>query len=63
MWADADLDDAAQKVLALFDDPEFGRQLGKRAGLHMRTHFSHRRQGLRYREQLQRIALTLSQER
>jgi glycosyltransferase involved in cell wall biosynthesis len=63
VWADADLDDAAQKVLMLFENPEFGRQMGKRAGIHMRTHFSHRRQGLRYREQLRRIASTLLQER
>jgi glycosyltransferase involved in cell wall biosynthesis len=63
VWADADLEDAAQKVLSLLENPEFGRQLGRRAGIHMRTHFSHRRQGLRYREQLQRIASTLPQER
>ena len=63
VWADADLDDAAQKVLMLFDDPVFGRQLGQRAGIHMRIHFSHRRQGLRYREQLQRISSTILQKR
>ena len=59
VWADADMDDAAQKALMLFENPEFGRQMGKRAGIHMRTHFSYRRQGLRYREQLRRIAITL----
>jgi glycosyltransferase involved in cell wall biosynthesis len=51
-WADPDIDAAAQAMVELYDDPETGRQLGRRASQHMQANFSFRATGLRYLERV-----------
>ena len=58
-WADPDLDEAANILIALIDDPQRGIDIGRRAGRHMRGNFSYRAQGLRYRTRLDRIRQNL----
>ena len=47
-WADPDIDAAARAMAELYDAPESGRELGRRATQHMQAHFSFRAAGLRY---------------
>lgn len=54
-WAEPDINEAARYMMALVDDPEKGRRLGKNASLHMRTKFGYRASGLRYRSRLENI--------
>lgn len=60
VWADPDIDQAQYYMLKLLDDPEYGRRLGQTASRYIRTFFSYRAVGLRYRARLDEI---LSQRR
>lgn len=48
-WADADVQEAANAMIRLIDDPAYGRAIGVGASRHIRTFFSHRAIGLRAR--------------
>jgi glycosyltransferase involved in cell wall biosynthesis len=52
VWAEPDLNEAVDWMIRLADEPGWGRQLGERARVHIRTHFSYRAIGLRYLEQI-----------
>ena len=56
VWADPDIDAAAAAMLELYDDPDAGRRMGRRASEHMQAHFSFRATGLRYVAQMSRPA-------
>jgi glycosyltransferase involved in cell wall biosynthesis len=60
VWADPDVDQAAAHMIRLLDDPEAGRALGARASAHVRTRFSHRACGLRYKQRLDEISSVLT---
>jgi glycosyltransferase involved in cell wall biosynthesis len=55
VWAEPNIEEAAEWMAKLVDDPEFGRKLGEKASRHIRTHFGLRASGLRYMERLRRI--------
>ena len=55
-WADPDLDEAVTQMIRLLDDPASGRALGRRASRCIRTAFSYRASGLRYKRRLDEIA-------
>jgi glycosyltransferase involved in cell wall biosynthesis len=55
VWADPSPDHAADLIEQLLDDPAAAAGLGRRARRHIRTHFSARAVGLRYRERLEAI--------
>lgn len=52
-WAEPDIGAAARAMIKLYDDPEAGRLLGRRAAQHMQAHFSFRATGLRYRARVE----------
>lgn len=54
-WAEPDIEQAADYMVKLVDNPGFGREIGKKASAHMRTHFSYRKTGLRYADRLNQI--------
>jgi glycosyltransferase involved in cell wall biosynthesis len=56
VWAEPDVDQAASYMVRLIDDPEYGRQLGRKASLHIRQGFSYRAAGVRYASRLSEIA-------
>ena len=60
-WAEPKLEQAAAHLLALVDDPELGRRIGRAAGVHMRTYFSHRAQGVRYLNRIEEIRRSQNQ--
>ena len=55
VWAEPSPDHAADLIEQLLDDPAGAADLGRRARRHIRTHFSARAVGLRYRERLEAI--------
>jgi glycosyltransferase involved in cell wall biosynthesis len=55
VWADPDVDHAAYYMLKLLDDRDYGRKLGEIASRHIRTHFSYRAIGLKYKNRLEEI--------
>jgi hypothetical protein len=55
VWADPDIEHAVFHMLRLVDDRDYGRALGRTASQDMRTHFSNRAIGLRYRRRLDEI--------
>jgi glycosyltransferase involved in cell wall biosynthesis len=55
VWAEPDVAAAARHMTELYDDPAAGRELGRRAGRHMRVNFSFRACGLRYRERIESL--------
>jgi glycosyltransferase involved in cell wall biosynthesis len=55
-WADPDLDEAVMHMIRLLDDPAAGRALGRTASRCIRTAFSYRASGLRYKRRLGEIA-------
>jgi glycosyltransferase involved in cell wall biosynthesis len=55
IWANADDDIASQYMMKLVDDPNLGRELGKRASRHIRLNSSYRTTGLRYLQRLEAI--------
>jgi glycosyltransferase involved in cell wall biosynthesis len=56
VWADPDIEHAAQILVRLVDDPAFARAAGDRARLHMRMNYSDAAIGKRYRARLEAIA-------
>jgi glycosyltransferase involved in cell wall biosynthesis len=56
VWADPSVEQATRLMAQVLDDPAGARALGERAQRHIRTHFSARAIGLRYRERLEAIA-------
>jgi glycosyltransferase involved in cell wall biosynthesis len=55
-WADPDLDEAVMHMIRLLDEPAAGRALGRTASRCIRTAFSYRASGLRYKRRLGEIA-------
>ncbi|MFN0163513.1 MAG: glycosyltransferase family 4 protein [Burkholderiales bacterium] len=55
VWADADCAAAALAMRKVSEDPAYGRELGRRARLHMRANFGYRAAGLRFRERIDQI--------
>ena len=55
VWADPDVGQATSHMIRLLDDPAFVASLGTRASEHVRTHFSRRAIGLRYRARIDAI--------
>lgn len=56
VWADPSVDHATRLMARVLDDGAGARALGERAQRRIRTHFSARATGLRYRERLEAIA-------
>jgi glycosyltransferase involved in cell wall biosynthesis len=55
VWAEPDIDHAVDHMLKLVDEPDYGHKLGQTASRHIRTYFSYRAVGLRYRQRLVEI--------
>ena len=55
VWADPDVEQASDYMVKLTDDPQHGRDIGKRASSHIQTRFGYRVTGLRYRKRLDEI--------
>jgi glycosyltransferase involved in cell wall biosynthesis len=55
VWAQPDVDHAVHYMLKLLDDRDYGRKLGEIASRHIRTHFSYRAIGLKYKNRLEEI--------
>lgn len=55
VWADPDIDHASRHMIRVYDDPEFGRQLGTRARHAIGRDFSYRACGLRYRLRVEEL--------
>jgi glycosyltransferase involved in cell wall biosynthesis len=55
VWAEPDVDFAVHRMGQLVREPRLGRTLGRRASLHIRTNFSYRSTGVRYRRRLDQI--------
>jgi len=60
VWADASVEQAADHMIALADDPEAGRALGKRAGRKVRDTVGYRRVGMSYRRRFDEIMRSLA---
>lgn len=56
VWADPDIQQAADYMVRLIDDPECGRAIGQYASRHIRVEFGYRAIGLRYRDRLGEIS-------
>lgn len=54
-WADPDIGQAARMMAALVDDPQSGRELGRKAAVAVRRGFSYRAAGVRYLDRLRAI--------
>lgn len=59
-WAEPSIESAVRWMVKLYDDPEGGRHLGRKARAHMQAHFSFRAAGLRY---IARVESALSPDR
>lgn len=55
VWAEPDIDHAVYYMLKLLDGRDYGRKLGEIASRHIRTYFSYRAIGLRYKDRLEEI--------
>jgi hypothetical protein len=55
VWAEPDIEHAVSHMLRLVDDRDYGRALGLTASRSMRTHFSHRAIGLKYRNRVDEV--------
>lgn len=55
VWAEPDIGHAVSSMLRLLDDRAYGRNLGERASRHIRTHYSFRAIGLRYKSRIDEI--------
>ncbi len=55
VWAEPDIDHAVYFMLKLLDDRDYGRRLGEIASRHIRTYFSYRAIGLRYKSRFEEI--------
>ncbi|MDC7682862.1 glycosyltransferase family 4 protein [Asticcacaulis sp. BYS171W] len=54
-WAQADISMAAAAMSRLVDSPQWGRELGRRAQIHMQTNFSYLARGLKVMEAVEQI--------
>jgi glycosyltransferase involved in cell wall biosynthesis/SAM-dependent methyltransferase len=54
-WAEPDIGHAASHMLTLLTDKDRGRKLGQIASRHIRTHFSSRAVGLKYKNRVETI--------
>ncbi|WP_199679315.1 glycosyltransferase family 4 protein [Nitrosovibrio sp. Nv6] len=54
-WAEPNIDEASRYMAELIDDPQRGRDIGRKARLHMLMNFSYRQIGLRYRDRIENI--------
>lgn len=54
-WADPDVEIAARMMCDLVDDPDNGRDLGKRAQIHLTSNFSYLAVGLRYGDRMRAL--------
>ena len=55
VWADPDVEKAAEFALKLLDNPASGRGIEQRASQRIRTHFSYLAMGLRYKQRIDTI--------
>ncbi len=55
VWAEPDIDHAISHMLKLNDNRDYGRELGRTASQHMRTYFSYRAVGLKYKNRIEEI--------
>ena len=55
LWADADVDQAADHMKKLVDNPRWGRELGARASRMVRSRVGYRTVGMSYRRRLEKI--------
>lgn len=55
VWAQPDLDQAADQAVKVFRDPVSAREMGQAASREIRTYFSSRAIGLRYRARLEQL--------
>lgn len=55
VWAEPDVNEAANYMQLLLANPEVGREMGKSAQLHIRMNFSYREIGMRYRYRIDEI--------
>lgn len=55
VWAEPDVEVAANAMRCLIDDPEAGRDLGNRASADIRRHLSYRATGTRFIERLESV--------
>jgi len=55
VWAEPDIDHAVDYMLKLLDERDYGRKLGDVASRHVRTYFSYRAIGLKYKNRLEEI--------
>lgn len=55
VWAEPDFEQAAEFMIRLFDDRDYGRKIGKIASRHIRMYFNYRPIGLKYKERLDNI--------
>jgi glycosyltransferase involved in cell wall biosynthesis len=56
VWADPDVDHAAQLLIRLVNDPLYGKTIGERARAHMQANYSDAVLGARYRARFEQIA-------
>jgi glycosyltransferase involved in cell wall biosynthesis len=56
VWAEPDIAAAADKLIALIDDPEAGRALGRKASIDIRRELSYRATGTRFVRRIDEIA-------
>lgn len=55
VWAEPDQEEAVRHMLRVIDDPDFGREIGRRASRRIRRDFGYRKIGLHYVNRLQQI--------
>lgn len=57
VWADADIETAANHMVALIDHPEMGRQIGANARAHLTAEFSFLSRGIVYAERCAQLLI------
>jgi glycosyltransferase involved in cell wall biosynthesis len=62
VWAEADVDQAAEYMKMLVERPQLGRDIGERARLKIRQGFGYREIGMRYRKRIDQIRAELRAE-
>jgi glycosyltransferase involved in cell wall biosynthesis len=55
VWADPDIQQAAEYMVELIENKDSARELGRLARRHMKTNYSYRAVGLKYRNRIQQI--------
>src|SRR5262245_14467750 len=56
VWAEPDVNEAANYMQFLMENPAVGREMGNRARLHIRTDFSYREIGMHYRKRIDEVS-------